>query len=122
MNGFPTRAQVEALRKTYPENTRVELVKMNDPYSKLTAGDRGMVELVDDAGGIHIRWDNGEGLAAIPPEDEIKLIPPTDRFCHRCGSAVYLADNPDYGYQCFACDEDLYEFETYKEGEGNGKG
>jgi hypothetical protein len=117
MSNFPSKAQVEALRKQYPTGMRVELVKMDDPYTKLKAGDCGTVNRVDDTGGINIRWDNGESLAAILPDDEIKIIPPTARLCNRCNKPVYKSDNPEYSYQCFNCDEDLYEFETHKEGE-----
>lgn len=35
-----------------------------------------------------------------------------DMKCRKCGSPVYESDNPEYVYQCFACDEDLYSFET----------
>jgi len=35
-----------------------------------------------------------------------------ERICRRCGERVEKSDNPDYSYQCFSCDEDLYEFET----------
>jgi hypothetical protein len=113
MSNFPSKAQVEALRKDYPTGARVELVKMDDPYTKLKAGERGTVHTVDDAGGVHIDWDNGESLAAIPPDDEIKIIPPTDRLCHRCHKPACKSDNPEYRYQCFNCDEDLYRFETH---------
>ena len=41
MNGFPSKETVERLRKTYPKGTRVELISMNDPYSKLKPGDKG---------------------------------------------------------------------------------
>ncbi len=36
----------------------------------------------------------------------------TDMVCHRCGHPVYESDNPEYRYQCFYCDEDLYSFEV----------
>ncbi len=36
----------------------------------------------------------------------------TDMVCRRCGHPVYKSDNPKYSYQCFYCDEDLYEFEV----------
>ena len=41
MNNLPSREIVEQLRRTYPAGTRVELVYMNDPYTKLRPGDRG---------------------------------------------------------------------------------
>lgn len=72
--GFPDKARIEAYRKTYPAGTRVELVKMDDPYTKLCPGDRGRVFCIDDAGGIHINWDNGSSLAAIIGEDIIRKI------------------------------------------------
>ncbi len=37
-------------------------------------GDKGTVFFVDDAGGIHINWDNGEGLAAVWGQDRIHQI------------------------------------------------
>jgi hypothetical protein len=36
----------------------------------------------------------------------------TDRVCDRCGSPAYRSNIEKYSYQCFGCDEDLYEFET----------
>ena len=65
---------VEDVRKIYPKGARVELVKMEDPHTKLNASDKGTVEFIDDACGIHIRWDNGEGLAAIFGVDIIKVV------------------------------------------------
>ena len=42
----------------------------------------------------------------------------TGMVCKRCGNPVYKSDNPEYVYQCFCCDEDLYSFEVRKETEG----
>ena len=50
MFGFPSREVVERLRKEYPEGTRLSLISMDDPYSKLESGDRGTVTHVDDGG------------------------------------------------------------------------
>lgn len=36
-----------------------------------------------------------------------------ERYCNRCDSKVSESDLDEYSYQCFECDEDLYEFETY---------
>jgi hypothetical protein len=74
MNRFPNKETVERVRKLYPTGTRVELVSMDDPYTKLRAGDRGHVVTVDDAAGIHIAWDSGSGLAAIWGVDIIKAV------------------------------------------------
>ena len=68
---FPSKETVAMLRAEYPKDARVELVEMDDPYTRLRPGDRGRVDHVDAAGGIHIRWDNGEGLAAVWGKDVI---------------------------------------------------
>ena len=74
MNGFPSRAVVESLRRQYPAGTRVALVAMNDPYTKLKPGDEGAVIAVDDAGTIHIQWDSGSTLGAVYGEDSIRKL------------------------------------------------
>ncbi|WP_243126678.1 DUF4314 domain-containing protein [Clostridium sp. HBUAS56010] len=47
---------------------------MNDPFAPVPPGTEGMVELVDDAGSIHMKWDNGRTLALIPGEDSFTVI------------------------------------------------
>ena len=74
MFGFPSEATVKSLRERFPEGTRVELVHMNDPYTKLTSGDRGTVRSVDDAGTIHVRWDCGSGLGIAYGEDSCRKL------------------------------------------------
>ena len=71
---FPSRETIAKLRESYKKGMRVELMSMDDPYTKLRPGDKGTIDCVDDAGGIHINWDNGSTLAAIWGEDIIKLI------------------------------------------------
>ena len=34
------------------------------------------------------------------------------RVCRRCRTQVAPSDNPRYKWQCFNCDEDLFNFET----------
>lgn len=43
---------------------------------------------------------------------ENKWYENADLKCRRCGYPVYESDNPEYRYQCFHCDEDLYGFEV----------
>ncbi|MBR3592852.1 MAG: DUF4314 domain-containing protein [Clostridia bacterium] len=66
---------LENLRKQYPPGTRVELVKMKDPYNtKLTPGSKGTVVNVDDIGTIHISWDCGSSLGVVLGEDDYTTI------------------------------------------------
>ena len=68
------KGKIDALRVRYPIGTRVELVSMNDPYSKLKLGEQGTVMIVDDIGTIHVNWDCGSSLGLIPGEDSFKKI------------------------------------------------
>jgi len=63
------------LNNAYPAGTRVELEHMDDPYSNMPAGLRGTVSFVDDAGKIHMRWDNGSSLALVPGVDSFRKLP-----------------------------------------------
>lgn len=66
---------LENLRHQYPKGTRVELVKMDDPYNtELSPGSKGTVISVDDIGTIHISWDCGSSLGVVYKEDICKVI------------------------------------------------
>ena len=68
---------VKRLRQLYPRGTRVELVAMDDPYTRLRPGDRGVVDAVDDIGTIHIAWDNGSHLGIVYGVDSIRKVAET---------------------------------------------
>lgn len=74
MYGFPSDEIVKRLKEEYPQGTRVALVNMDDPYSKLQPGDRGTVKGVDDAGTIHVAWDCGSGLGIAYGEDSCRKL------------------------------------------------
>lgn len=74
MNKFPSKETVERLRKQYPSGTRVELVRMNDPYSKLKPRDKGTVDFVDDTGTIFCSWDSGSTLGVVYGEDAVRKL------------------------------------------------
>lgn len=74
MNKFPAKETVERLRRQYPKGLRVELVRMNDPYSKLKPGDRGTVDFVDDTGTIFCTWDCGSMLGVVYGEDAVRIL------------------------------------------------
>lgn len=62
------------MQKQYPEGTRLLLNSMNDPYAPVPPGTRGTVDFVDDAGQIHMKWDNGRTLAIVPSEDDFRKL------------------------------------------------
>ena len=65
---------LEQLRIIYTPGTRVVLVKMNDPYTKLVPGTKGTVIGVDDIGTIHVNWDSGSSLGVAYGEDSCRRI------------------------------------------------
>lgn len=70
---FPSRAQVESTRSSYPPGTRIVLDHMDDPYA-VPAGTRGTVRSVDDAAQIWVAWDNGRSLALVPGVDAFRIL------------------------------------------------
>ncbi len=74
MNKLPSKQAVNFLREQFPQGCRVELVYMNNPYTKLFPGERGTVRCVDDAGTIHVQWDRGSTLGVAFGEDACRRI------------------------------------------------
>ncbi len=70
-----SRAQVDRIRQQYSPGTEVELITMpNDPYP-VPPGTRGKVIMVDGAGDILMKWDNGSSFSLIPGVDQFCKIP-----------------------------------------------
>ena len=66
--------QTEFLKEKYPPNTRIKLILMGEDPNPVPPESEGVVQYVDDAGNIHVKWDNGRTLSLIYGEDEfIKL-------------------------------------------------
>ena len=70
------RKMVKFMQEQYPPGTRIRLNSMNDPYAPVTPGTEGVVDVVDDDGQLHMKWDNGRTLALIPGEDSFTVLPP----------------------------------------------
>jgi hypothetical protein len=73
--GFPDKETARRIRERYPIGTRVELVSMDDPYSRLKPGDCGTVNFIDDTGTVFVDWDSGSGLGVVFGVDAIRCIP-----------------------------------------------
>ena len=74
MNGFLDSNVVERLKKEYPKGTRLVLISMDDPYSKLVCGDKGSVNYVDSAGTIHMKWDRGSRIGLVYGVDVFRKL------------------------------------------------
>ena len=66
--------RVAMIQLNYPPGTRIILEHMDDPYAPVESGTRGTVQTVDDAGQIHMSWDNGRTLAVIPGVDTFRKL------------------------------------------------
>lgn len=69
---FPRKEVVEEIKKRYQAGTKVVLKKMDDIQAP-PVGTKGLVQYVDDAGSVHIKWDTGSTLAVVYGEDEIAV-------------------------------------------------
>lgn len=66
--------EVSRLRKKYRKGTRIKCILMNDNIHPVPKGTLGTINYVDDAGTIHMKWDNGSSLGLIADEDYIEVI------------------------------------------------
>ena len=71
---FPNERQLQSLRERYPAGTKIRLNHMDDPYAPIPDGTVGEVQYVDDAGSIHMIWENGRTLSLIEGEDSFTII------------------------------------------------
>ena len=62
------KMNVEKIREMYPEGTQIVLTEMAGE-SQMPYGLKGTVKFVDDAGQIHMSWENGSSLALNINED-----------------------------------------------------
>jgi len=119
MNNFPPKAAVEARKTQYLPDTRVELISMDDPYTKLKPGERGSVILVDDIGTVHIRWDSGSMLGAALGADEIRVVTPVSDKVYAQIMAVRSAGQCNMldtrAVQRCAHDHDMYDLVIFIE-------
>lgn len=57
---------------------RIKLLKCNDAYTKIPTGTLGTVSMVDDAGTVHVNWDNGSTLGLCWDDgDRWSVLPST---------------------------------------------
>ena len=71
---FPSKSYLEQLRKKYPVGIKLQLISMRNEKYPVLPGTVGEVTHIDDAGSIHMRWENGSSLSLIPEVDSFKAV------------------------------------------------
>lgn len=65
--------QIEKIKQRYKSGMCVQLDYMDDFHAP-AVGTKGIIDFVDDAGQIHVNWENGSALALIPHEDNFHIV------------------------------------------------
>jgi len=64
-------------KKTVKVGDRVELITMNDTWTKLEKGSKGIVSKIEKEENeaiIWVKWDNGEKLALLEGIDKFRVV------------------------------------------------
>lgn len=110
-----TDKMIDRLRAQYPKGTKVVLTKMNGE-GQMPSGLKGRVEVVDDAGQIHVRWENGSSLALIPGVDTFSVEKVPKKVLDV--TEGYIIENDkgkQYGVSFFWEKEDGYSVMMYRD-------
>lgn len=67
---WPTRKEINELRRKYPPGTKIKIIKMDDPRP-VPSGTIGTIDSIDDIGNIHC---NEFSLAVIPSKDRFEVV------------------------------------------------
>lgn len=68
-----TELSVEEIKSVFKKGLKVELEEMvGEP--DMAKGLQGVIDFVDDAGHIHMKWDNGRSLSLIWGKDKFKVL------------------------------------------------
>lgn len=93
MSKAPTPREAAQIQLQYPPDTRIELELMVDAYA-VPPGTRGTVNHVYDMGSVHIKWDNGRTLAAIPGVDSFRKLTAQELQGERQGMTAPKMEEP----------------------------
>ena len=70
---IPTKTEIEEIRRTYPNGTRIKLLYMDD-FQAPPVGTEGVVYGVDDIGSLLVHWQNGSSLNVVFGSDRVEKI------------------------------------------------
>jgi hypothetical protein len=76
---------------------RVKCILMPDDPNPIEKGSVGTIDYIDDAGHIHVKWDNGRSLSLIPNVDFYEVL---DRSCQ---NGLYRECALFYHNNCKGC-------------------
>jgi hypothetical protein len=54
----------------------VQLVRCNDPYTRLTPGEQGTVGFIDSLGTVSVKWDSGSSLGLVREDGDAWTVLP----------------------------------------------
>lgn len=66
--------ELQKLKEKYPVGSRIQMNKDMDDIQPIKAGEKGTIDFIDDEGQIHVKWDNGSGLALIEGVDNFIIV------------------------------------------------
>ena len=72
---FPRPEEVDYLRQQYV-GKRIKVNFMPEDPNPVPAGTLGTCTMVDDAGSLLMKWDNGRTLSLIPGVDSFDVLRP----------------------------------------------
>lgn len=67
------KINVDAIKERYKPGTKIQLIHM-DGEPQMKPGITGIVDMVDDAGQIHMIWETGSSLALNVDVDKFTVI------------------------------------------------
>ncbi len=67
------KEELQQLRALYTPGTWIKLIYMDDKQAP-KPGTFGIVKYVDDAGTIHMKWNNGSSLGLIVDKDKFEIL------------------------------------------------
>ena len=60
--------------KGYRVGDRIRMLDCTDPYAPIASGTEGVIVHIDDAGTLHMKWDNGRTLGVVLGEDIVEKV------------------------------------------------